>query len=70
MDHLHVEFCPVDPLNPDFGYRLTILDRFGRTLLRTATAPDTGDELKTPADCLRVLQQEVRINHTTKAPER
>ena len=50
---IHVIFGPVDR-NPGFVYQITIRDRTGELLLCTSKAPDTGEDLRTAADCLRV----------------
>ena len=67
MQHIHVEFGPVDTLNPGCGYQVKIVRATtGMTLLNTATAPDTGTALLTPADCLRVVSmyaREVPVDH-------
>lgn len=55
MKHLSVSFAVIDPLNPQFGYSLKIEDEFGHTLLFTSRAPDTGKDLLSPADCMRVV---------------
>lgn len=48
-----VTFGLCDPLNPGFGYRILVVDRFGTTRLHTATHPVTGRELDY-AGCLEV----------------
>lgn len=53
--HLHVSFGPVDALNPESGYSVRIIGERGDVLLFTGRAPDTGADLLTPADCLRVI---------------
>lgn len=56
MKDIHVSFGPVDTLNPGFGYSLLIeRARTGEVLLRTSNAPDTGAELRSAEDCLRVV---------------
>lgn len=52
--HISVYLAPIDALNPGFGYSLRISSAIGDCLLFTDKAPDTGEELKTAADCLRV----------------
>lgn len=54
MRDLAVTFAPIDALNPRCGYALRI-ESGARVLIYTSVAPDTGDPLRTPADCLRVL---------------
>lgn len=59
MKHLYVQFCLIDPLNPGFGYSLRIEEAVPRVLFFGSKAPDTGADLLTPADCLRVIQMYV-----------
>ncbi len=49
---VHISLC--DPLNPAFGYQIQVEDRDGITRLHTSRAPDTGADLLTYADALRV----------------
>lgn len=51
---IEATFSLCDPLNPGIGYRL-IITRRTHTLLSTSVAPDDGSELKTAADCVRVI---------------
>lgn len=60
MRHIRVTFDLCDRLNAGFGYQLRIENaETGRTILFTSRAPDTGDELLTAADCLRIVQMYV-----------
>ena len=56
MNHFRVEFGPIDALNPRCGYSLKIENASsGNVVLWTSKAPDTGEPLTSPADCLRVI---------------
>lgn len=52
---MHASFGPVDTLNPGCGYQVRITDEYGREILFTSQAPDTGNALRSPADCMRVI---------------
>ena len=55
MTHLNVFFGPVDQLNPETGYQITIEKCDGTVLLSSGQDPHTGKQLLSAADCIRVV---------------
>ncbi len=53
---VHIALC--DHLNPGFGYAIEITRR-EKQLVFTSRAPDTGKDLQSIADCLRVVAMHV-----------
>ncbi len=56
MDTAPIEasFTLCDRLNPSLGYQVRIWQGLN-ALLFTSVAPDTGDDLLTAADCMKVI---------------
>jgi hypothetical protein len=52
IGEVRVALC--DPLNPGFGYSVRLVDDRGRTLVLTSRDPESGADLHTCADALRV----------------
>ena len=53
---IEASFNLIDVRNPSIGYQLRIRNaENGVDLLFTSKAPDTGENLLTAADCLRVI---------------
>jgi hypothetical protein len=52
IGEVRVALC--DPLNPGFGYSVRLVDHRGKTLVLTSRDPETGADLLTCADALRV----------------
>ena len=53
MNAFDVQISPIDPLNPGFGYTLTVMKN-GETILSTNVDPQTGETL-TFAACVTAL---------------
>lgn len=53
ISHASISLC--DNLNPGFGYQVRITNDRGQDILFTANDPNTGKDLLTWADALRVL---------------
>jgi hypothetical protein len=51
---IEASFSLINALNPQFGYSVRIT-RGDRVLLHTSVAPDTGDDLLTSSQCVRVI---------------
>jgi hypothetical protein len=56
MKHLHVEFGPVDTLNPAAGYQIRITDTTGKVLFAGGKDPVTGTPLRDPVHCSKIVQ--------------
>ncbi len=59
MNPLEASFTLCDHFNPSIGYQLRIWrgNEYNRdTVLFTSIAPDTGEDLLTAADCMRIIQ--------------
>lgn len=66
-NEIKASFTLCDRMNPGFGYQLHISRRH-ETLLWTSKAPDTGNDLLTAADCMRVIAMYIPTE-TTRCPD-
>jgi hypothetical protein len=71
-NEIEASFTLCDHLNPGFGYQLRISRRRhggNEKLLFTSRAPDTGDDLLTAADCMRVIAMYIPGVQFTEPPK-
>ena len=66
MPPLNVSFGPVDQLNPDAGFSLTIITTDGRTLFHGCSNPITNEILYSVDDCIEVVHRYSRPRRTPR----